>query len=634
MTALPLDDLKKDVYVHSPVLSPEGSALCYVTTRVNLDENKYESALWIRDIHTERTYQLTAYADAAQPVFIDERRILYRDKRKTSSTGTDFFVIPTDGGESTHAFHLQYSVDAIHPLGNHAYLALAMPIPTKKNSDKGCYTTDCVPFWSNGAGFIPKKRMGIYKISDNGNEILRLTKKKTEATCLHLNASGDKAVFISTTYDKLAPLVNDISLIDLETGDIKTLSTGKSHRYVNFYKDGLITLYANGTSHGLNEDPLIYTIDFEGNAEKITGDDFDMCFGNWVGTDSLMGSGQTIAVQGEDLYFIATVKNASNIYRLRNGEVTAITKTSGAVSAFDLCGNDLYYTAMDSHRLNEIYSLKSGQLSDHNAPRTISVPQPMTYESLGKTLTGYVLYPRDYDPHLTYPGILTIHGGPKTAFGTIYHHEMQVLASRGHFVFYTNPRGSCGHGVAYSDIRGKYGTIDYEDLMAFTDEVLDHHPAIDPQRLGVMGGSYGGYMTNWIIGHTNRFKAANAERSISNWLSFYGTSDIGWYFAQDQVGANPWDDASAMWNNSPLKYARNVSTPTLFIHSDCDYRCPLDQGLQMYQSLVENKVPSKLLVFHEENHELSRSGKPKNRLKRLKKIVKWFDKHLIGTSDD
>lgn len=203
-----------------------------------------------------------------------------------------------------------------------------------------------------------------------------------------------------------------------------------------------------------------------------------------------------------------------------------------------------------------------------------------------------------------------------------------MLASNGYIIIYTNPHGSSGRGVKFSDIRGRYGEIDYEDLMNFVDEAIKKYPQIDPDKMAIYGGSYGGFMTNWTIGHTDRFKAAVSQRSISNWTSFYGVSDIGYYFASDQTNSNPWDSLDKMWDQSPIKYADKAKTPTLFIHADEDYRCPLEQGIQMYAKLKLNGVDTKMVVFHHENHELSRSGKPKARVKRLTEIKNWFDKHL------
>ncbi len=239
-----------------------------------------------------------------------------------------------------------------------------------------------------------------------------------------------------------------------------------------------------------------------------------------------------------------------------------------------------------------------------------------------------MLKPVDFVEGQKYPAILNIHGGPKTVFGTVFFHEMQFWANQGYFVFFCNPRGSDGKGNEFADIRGQYGTIDYDDLMRFTDLVLEEYPAIDQERLGVTGGSYGGFMTNWIIGHTQRFKAAASQRSISNWISMGYTTDIGYYFAPDQIAATPWTDYEKMWYHSPLKYADRVKTPTLFIHSDEDYRCWLPEALQMFTALKYHGVEAKLCMFRGENHELSRSGKPKHRIRRLQEITSWFDRFL------
>jgi dipeptidyl aminopeptidase/acylaminoacyl peptidase len=164
--------------------------------------------------------------------------------------------------------------------------------------------------------------------------------------------------------------------------------------------------------------------------------------------------------------------------------------------------------------------------------------------------------------------------------------------------------------------------------MKFTDAVLEKYPFIDSERIGVTGGSYGGFMTNWIIGHTRRFKAAVSQRSISSWITNFITSDIGYYFVKDQIAATPWDNMERLWDHSPLKYAYRAKTPTLFIHSNEDYRCWEVEGLQMFTALKYFGVESRLFLFKRENHELSRSGKPQHRIKRLEEITNWFNRYL------
>lgn len=261
-------------------------------------------------------------------------------------------------------------------------------------------------------------------------------------------------------------------------------------------------------------------------------------------------------------------------------------------------------------------------------------PLPLTITSRfdREAVNGYVLLPPDFrqEAQASYPLILDIHGGPKTVYGSTYYHEMQVWANLGFVVCCANPHGSDGRGNKFADIRGAYGQQDYDDLMDFLDAVLKTYPQIDSKRLGVTGGSYGGFMTNWIITHTKRFQAACTQRSISNWLSFCGTSDIGYLFATDQnkVKYFSLEDQKTLWEHSPLHYINNAVTPTLIIHSDADYRCPYEQGMQLHTALTTLGVPNKLCVFHEENHELSRSGRIKAREQRLNLITHWFLQYL------
>lgn len=256
----------------------------------------------------------------------------------------------------------------------------------------------------------------------------------------------------------------------------------------------------------------------------------------------------------------------------------------------------------------------------------VAQPDPLNLTAGDHEVHGFILKPMDFEAGKKYPVIFDIHGGPKTVYGPVFYHEMQYWASRGYFVIFCNPTGSDGRG-AFMDIRGKYGTVDFDDLMAFCDAALAKYPEMDTDNLFETGGSYGGFMTNWIIGHTDRFRACASQRSISNWTSFYGVSDIGPDFSEDQCGSTIWPDVEKFWWHSPMKYADKVKTPTLFLHSLEDYRCPVDQGYQMYSALIAHGVESRLVLFRGENHELSRSGKPKHRIRRLNEITGWFEQH-------
>ncbi|MFL2094536.1 S9 family peptidase [Marinilactibacillus psychrotolerans] len=236
-----------------------------------------------------------------------------------------------------------------------------------------------------------------------------------------------------------------------------------------------------------------------------------------------------------------------------------------------------------------------------------------------------------YMPPITqeekHPAILYIHGGPQVNFGETFFHEMQKLSGQGYGVILLNPRGGNGYGQEFvASILGDYGNKDYEDLMIGTDYVLEKHPNIDKNNVYLAGGSYGGFMTNWIVGHTNRFKAAVTQRCISNWISFYGTSDIGPHFVEFQLQQDL-SNMEELWRMSPLAYAQKVETPLLIIHGEEDLRCPQEQAEQMYIAMKKKGVETKLITFPKSSHGLSRMGLPNLRLERMSAISDWFEQH-------
>ncbi len=236
----------------------------------------------------------------------------------------------------------------------------------------------------------------------------------------------------------------------------------------------------------------------------------------------------------------------------------------------------------------------------------------------------------DLDKSKSYPGILYIHGGPRMIYSTMFYHEMQVLAARGYIVFFCNPVGSSGKGNEFGYLQGKAGVEDYRELMEFTDYCLEQCPQLAPDRLAVMGGSYGGYMVNWIIGRTDRFKAAVSQRSISNWLTTEVGSDIGYYYVREQLGAGMMENPGLLWDRSPVKYAGQAVTPTLFLHSDRDFRCWIAEPMQMFYALKKRGVPTRMTVFHGENHTMAKLGKPANRIARLEEILNWLEQYCAA----
>jgi acylaminoacyl-peptidase len=229
--------------------------------------------------------------------------------------------------------------------------------------------------------------------------------------------------------------------------------------------------------------------------------------------------------------------------------------------------------------------------------------------------------------------VLSIHGGPAGQYGVDWFHEFQVYAAKGWAVFFCNPRGSTGYGQKFErGIVNNWGGMDYQDVMSGIDAALKQNPWIDADKLGVTGGSYGGYMTNWILGHTTRFKAAVTLRGISNFVSDDGTRD-GAYGHEDDFKGFLFDNLDQYWDASPLKYAKNVKTPTLVLHSDNDYRVPLEQGEQWFRALRHYGVNAELAIFPRENHNLTRTGEPKHLVESLNWQCYWFDRFLNGNAN-
>ncbi|MDY3052512.1 MAG: S9 family peptidase [Ndongobacter sp.] len=670
MNLMKIDQFTHWSFAHDCKVSPDGKWVVFQVTRPNLEKNTYETNLWSYCPEREELRPLTASDRDGAFLFLDDGSLLFQSSRalkdaedKPQPNRTRYWTIRPDGGEAQYAFTVELTVTELKALGNGQFVLSGF-----EDFDRSADWTEIeeLPFWFNGRGYTSGLRTGLYLFdsirakrletekekrstepadkNQKGEQLAqgilsRLTAEREDVAAWALSADRRRVAFSGASYAQLMPLHTHIFTIEL--ADRSRCQLTKTPLLVGFVafdeadSDLLFFSGAAGEAHGINEDPQLYSASCSDKTiRRISPEGFDYSLGGSVNSDSRFGGGNIIKATENGLLFLTTCGDQAILQRLSRGVVSPVLQGLDAVECFDTHGDDLYFIALTGLNLPELFVSSGGQIkqlthfSDALSEIALSPVQTFEFESNGTALCGYVIAPTDYEPGKSYPALLEIHGGPKTVFGRVLHHEMQMLAAEGFFVLFTNPHGSDGYGVDYSDIRGKYGTIDYEDLMTFVDEALVRFPDIDAERLGVLGGSYGGFMTNWIIGHTDRFKAANAQRSISNWISFYGVSDIGFYFTEDQTQANPWDDLEGCWNQSPLKYVQNVTTPTLFIHSDADLRCPLEQGQQMYAGLVRRGIEARLVVFKDETHELSRSGRPKSRIKRLTEIRDWFVKHL------
>lgn len=664
MKKLQLDDFTKYKFISGLKYSPSGDYAAFIVHRMDVEENKYLSNIWIYNTKTNKYFQLTSLDEEKSFIWLDNSNILFpamrnpKDKKKLEigEEFTVYYKINIHGGEAIEAFKIPLIVTELKKIDDKNFLITALydhykpdlnnleddekeEAIKKIKEEKDYEVLDEIPFWSNGEGFTNKKRNRLYLYSREKNKVEAITDEYTNVDLIKLNKEKSMALIIANSFKDKAPIKSNLYLYDIAKKNLENITHEDpfSYAYGDFLNDKIIFAGNNMKTYGVNENSDFYTVDIDSKkVEKITND-FDYSIWNSVGSDCRYGEIQSFKVDKNYLYFVTTEINSSYINRIdKNGHIEKITTKDGSIDGFDVYDKNILFIGLKNMKLQELYTLENNeekQITNFNEwvieTRKLSKLERITFETEpGITLEGWIMKPVDFDPNKKYPGILNIHGGPKTVYGEIFYHEMQYWTNKDYVVFFTNPRGGDGRGNEFADIRGKYGTIDYNDLMKFTDIVLEKYPFIDSNRLGVTGGSYGGFMTNWIIGHTDRFKAAVSQRSISNWISKFSTTDIGYFFVDNEQIGTPWDKVENLWFHSPIKYADKAKTPTLFIHSEEDYRCWLAEGLQMFTALKYHGVDARLCMFRGENHELSRSGKPKHRIRRLSEMTNWFDKYL------
>lgn len=660
MKPVELEDLLHYRFLSSVRWAPDGSRAAFVVSQTDEDGKAYESRLWLYEKGALR--QLTDLGKENRFVWLDSERLLFpavrtvkeKQRAEAHEEFSSWYLLDLRGGEALPYFTLPVSAGTLRVL-DERYFALLAPVDKKhpalhaaseeeraavwkeREENKDYEVFDELPFWFNGQGVVNGTRDTLFLYDRETGQLNPVTAFPEE--CLGMAELNGELYFAVSRRTARMPLLGfELCAVKPETGERRLVATCPELSFAGLEAvGGELWLFASECKRfGLNENAWVWRVDpLSGERTLLRAEEYSLY--NSVGSDCRLGGGRQCAAEGRALYHLTTREGDCPLYRLDpDGTDRPVFEKPGSIDCFDLHGEEALLIALYDMRPQELYhlSLRSGELTrvssfndDAIAGRYVADPQLLTIESEGVSVSGWVLLPKDFDPDKRYPAVFDIHGGPKTVYGPVFYHEMQLWASMGYFVFFCNPTGSDGRDNTFADIRGKYGTIDYVNLMDFADAVLARWPQIDPRRVCETGGSYGGFMTNWIIGHTDRFCCAASQRSISNWLSFWGTSDIGYGFAPDQNAGDLYESPEALWDHSPLKYAAAVKTPTLFIHSDEDYRCPLEQGLQMYSALLDRGVEARLCLFHGENHELSRSGKPQHRLRRLREITDWFERH-------
>lgn len=635
-------------------ISPDGKQAAYVVTTVDRKKNRRATAIWVVDLDGRSTpRRLSAEGfnsnsprwspDGTRLAFLSARATQIAESGATPETPrAQICILRMDGGEAQALTHLKNGASSFQwsPDGKR-FVAVSRTGPSDQvapaahRTDVRHYTHISYKF--NDTGWYDDKRSHLFIVDASAGTDKQLTTGDDwNDTDPQWSPDSTRIAFVSDRTGKEydGGHNKDVWVIAADGGPLLKIS---DHDFEDtqprWSPDGKQIAFTGQTAR--RQFPKIYIAPAAGGASSLAVEDVDL-----IPTDLHWGPGD------KELRFEAGVKGQSHVFRVDLNAHKAAPVTSGerAVRGFDVNekAGVMTYLANDFQHLDDLYAATldgSGErrLTHLNAKLwadlDVAPVERLAYKSSdGWPIDGFLVKPIGWQPGKKYPMILSVHGGPAGQYGVDWYHEFQVYAGKGWAVFFCNPRGSTGYGQKFErGIVNNWGGMDYQDVMAGVDAALKQNPWIDADRLGVTGGSYGGFMTNWIVGHTDRFKAAVTLRSVSNFISDDGTRD-GAYGHEDDFKGFLFDDFDQYWNASPLKYARNVKTPTLVLHSDNDYRVPLEQGEQWFRALKHYGVTAEFVIFPRENHNLTRTGEPQHLVDSLNWQCYWFDRFLNGNA--
>jgi len=654
--AVEIKDLTKLISVTDPHISPDGTQAVFIRTHMDEEENTYIAHLYHSDLASGKVTQWTHGKErVSSPSWsADGSKIAFLSTRDEKN---QLYVIHASGGEAKALTDFEKGVNSFvwSPCNKKIWInAMAKDGKTftdkedkeeKKKPEPVFVTT--MKYKMDGAGLVPQdvhRHIGIVDIETK--EVEQITEGDYHYSLETVSHDGSRLVYSVVREENVDHLFQEpLYLYEVETQkETLIIDEGGYFGGAAFSFDDSKIAFAGSTRYFENATHTeIYVYDVAAGGYFCLTESMDFPIGDYTVADHQQGAVAPAVVWTKDdhLYFqVSTMGDVRLYFASLDGAIYPASPEMEHIYGYDISRDGVFAVAAISNPVNpgELYKLTiaTGERSALTAfnktyLEETELIQPASIIAKGANdwaIHGWLMKPRGYAEGEKYPLVVNIHGGPHAMYGNTFVHEMQLLAARGFGVLYVNPRGSHGYSQEFVDaVRGDYGGADYEDIIKSLEEIMADHDWIDQNRLGVTGGSYGGFMTNWIVGHTDLFKAAVTQRSISNWISFFGVSDIGYYFSDWQIGTDM-TDVEKLWKHSPLKYAANVKTPLLILHSENDYRCPIEQSEQFYITLKSMGKETEFVRFPEADHNLSRTGKPNLRFVRLEQITGWMEKYL------